>query len=423
MSFSKKTMTVCLITLSFFAVSAINTWAMPSVYPTGTTIFYPDKASPNQVLLYPNDPVPGVVIVDRMGNVIHKWDVSSGRVRLTPQGNLFAAVLNEKKKIINIYREYDWDGKVVWEYELPFGVFKNDFQWLDNGNLLLSVQIPLPPEALAKIKDVAVLPWWGMRKRSAKQNGDAIIEVNREKKIVWEWYWHEHADVNRFSPETPVDDWTHQNTVNILPENKWYDAGDNRFKPGNIIVNPRNFDEIFIIDKETKNIVWSWTTNYNGGLAHPHEPSMIAKGLPGEGNIILLDNGLFPKFRHHSGQSIIWEVNPSTKEVVWKYETTGYSNQRFFTKTKGSVKRLPNGNTYISECVTGRAFEVRTDKNHPDGGEIVWEYIAPDTAFSRARLYPVDYCPQIKPLLKAKETPIIPPKGMFHDYTRHTPGL
>jgi hypothetical protein len=89
------------------------------------------------------------------------------------------------------------------------------------------------------------------------------------------------------------------------PENHWYDAGDERFRPGNILLNARNINTIYLIDKETKEIAW-------GGMAHAHEAEMIEKGLPGAGNIILYDNGLFTRDRTHTGQTFIVDMDPTT---------------------------------------------------------------------------------------------------------------
>ena len=36
-------------------------------------------------------------------------------------------------------------------------------------------------------------------------------------------------------------------------------------------------------------------------------------------------------------------------EIVWIYETDGYANLRFFSKSMGTQQRLPNGNTYIAD--------------------------------------------------------------------------
>ena len=76
------------------------------------------------------------------------------------------------------------------------------------------------------------------------------------------------------------------NSVAPLPENKWYDAGDDRFKPGNILLNARNIDTIYIIDKQTKKIVWEYVNR--GGTIRPspipydHTPQLRALPKPEE---------------------------------------------------------------------------------------------------------------------------------------------
>jgi len=143
------------------------------------------------------------------------------------------------------------------------------------------------------------------------------------------------------------------NTISPLPENKWYDAGDKRFKPGNILINPRNIDTLFIVDKETKKIVWEWTHDYKGGLSHCHEPEMIEKGLSGAGNIILFDNG----------------------------------------------------NTYIAEDNKGRLFQVKPD------GDIVWEYVNRGGT-TRPSVIPYDFTPQLRSLPKPGELKVTPPNNL-----------
>jgi hypothetical protein len=252
-----------------------------------------------------------------------------------------------------------------------------------------------------------VAPWWKPRNRGSEetQRGADIYEVNLAKEVVWEWHAYNHLDLNRFSPVTPEGDWLHVNSIAPLPENKWYDGGDERFRPGNIIVNARNLDTIYIVDRQTKEVVWEWTHDYKGGLSHCHEPEMIEKGLPGAGNIILFDNGLFPKHRTHNGQTFIIELDPTTGEIVWKYETEGYANIKFFSKTMGSQKRLPNGNTFIAEDNTGRLFQVNPD------GEIVWEYVNRGGT-TRPAPIPYDFTPQLRSLAKPQELAVTPPNNL-----------
>ncbi len=408
----------------FFSMSILilllfvgSTLAGPTIFPTGTTIYKPYECYNSYILIsdyaslgnHPSAKIRAlgkvtgdVRLVDMNGTVVHTWKVvphNNKRCRLRSDGHLLYAAPD--KTII----EYDWDGNIVWTYK---GIeSKNDMRWLPNNNRLLVAHEPIPAEYQLRVKDVEISPWWPLRKRGSgeQQLGGDIYEVTPDKKIVWEWHAHNHLDLNRYSPVTPEGDWLHMNTISPIPENRWYDAGDLRFKPGNILINPRNIDTLFIIDKETKAIVWEWTHTYKGGLSHCHEPEMIEKGLPGAGNIILFDNGLFPRHRTHSGQTFIIEFNPVTKEMVWKYETEGYANLKFFSKTMGTQKRLSNGNTFIAEDNTGRLFQVKPD------GEIVWEYV---NRGGTCRPFPVayDFCDQLKVLPKPPEYAVTPPNNL-----------
>ena len=402
-----------LVALSF----AYLVFAHPTIFPTGTTIYKPGECYNTYILIadhaslgnhasykkraeskIPDD----IRIIDMNGKVVHTWKVMpyfNKRCRLLANGHLVC--VGSEKTIV----EYDWHGNIVWTHQ---GIGSmNDMRVLANNNRLLLAHEPLPAEFQKRVQDVAESLWWPARKRGSeeKQLGGDIYEVNLDKKVVWEWQAHNHLDLNKYSPVTPEGDWLHMNTIAPIPENKWYDAGDKRFKPGNIIINPRNIDTIYIVDKETKKIVWEWTHNYKGGLSHCHEPEMIEKGLPGAGNIIFFENGLFPRHRTHCGQSFVIEFNPVSKEIVWKYETEGYANIKFFSKTMGSQKRLPNGNTFIAEDNTGRLFQVKPD------GEIVWEFV---NRGGTCRPYPVPYgyCPQLKAMPKPPEDAVTPPNNL-----------
>jgi hypothetical protein len=393
--------------------------AYPTVYPTGTTIYFPDEAHSSYILIsdhadlgnHPSADVraqskePGDVrLIDMNGNVVHVWNVEpffNKRSRLLPNGNLLYA--GPDTSII----EYDWDSNEVWRHE-GIGTV-NDLRILDNGNRLLIAHQPIPDEAQAKVKDVdeKIAPWWEPRKRGSEehQEGADIYEINIKGEVVWEWHAHDHLDLNLFSPVTPLNDWLHANSIAPLPENKWYDGGDERFRPGNIILNARNINMMYIIDKQSGAVVWEGTHHYQGGMAHSHEPEMIEKGLPGAGNIILFDNSLFPRHRNHTGQTFIIEMNPVTQEIVWKYETEGYSNMKFFSKTMGSQKRLPNGNTYIAEDNTGRLFQVKPD------GKIVWEFVNRGGT-TRPSVVPYDFTPQLRAMGRPAERRVTPPNNL-----------
>lgn len=411
---------------------AATVMASPSVYPTGTTIYDPARAYNGYVLisyeaeglygkvdnrehykgkkwdfntLPSSDDTDEIFLIDMNGTVVHRWKddgTTNKKVRLLPNGHLLS-ISHSTKRVV----EYDWDNNIVWKYQTELGPH-HDGDRLENGNTLILCYEDVPQSMNEKVVNVTT-PWYGTQDRkSLKHHGDSIIEVTPDGKVVWEWKSSDYLDINRYLPIVgrPAD-WTHGNTASIIPPNKWFDAGDKRFKPGNIIYNPRHFDEFYIIDKESKKIVWSFKFGKVGGLAQIHEPVMIPKGYPGEGNIILFDNGLFPHHENHSGQSIVWEINPSTNEPVWRYMAAEMGSTRFWAKYKSSAYKLPNGNVLISEDYGARAFQVKPDITHPDGGEIVWEYVA-DSLLSRTSIYPYDYTPQLKAMKKPNELKVSP---------------
>jgi hypothetical protein len=239
--------------------------------------------------------------------------------------------------------------------------------------------------------------------------GDKVLEISQDKKVVWEWHMYKHLDINRYCKICNIADWTHTNTIQALPENKWYEGGDKRFKPGNILLSPRNLGFIFIVDKDSKEIVWEYSGNYAGGLSGQHEPHMIEKGLSGEGNIVIFDNGA-PPYRSiaHTGCSIVLEINPLTKEIVWKYEDGYWDRRKFYSAFQSSVQRLQNGNTLICEYGTPRIFEVTVE------GEIVWEYaLKREEHVGRAYRYSYNYCPQLKSAEEPEEKRVLPPSHVI----------
>ena len=268
---------------------------------------------------------------------------------------------------------------------------------------------------------------------------DTFLEVDWEGNVTWEWHVNEHfrelgfseAAKNvlfrnpnqHFTKNGELGDWMHINSLSYLGPNKWYDAGDERFHPDNVIWDAREANIMAITSRETGKIVWQIGPDFTvskelrriGQIIGQHHCHMIPKGLPGEGNILIFDNGGWAGYgvpdrmskdgtktdvRDHSR---ILEIDPVTLKVVWSYigsdNGTGMmamiNNTTFYSQLISAAQRLPNGNTLITEGCFCRIFEVTPEK------EIVWEYRAPfdhesRSAFVyRAYRYPYDYVPQL----------------------------
>ncbi|RIL11520.1 MAG: hypothetical protein DCC75_02170 [Proteobacteria bacterium] len=379
-----------LILSSLFAQCALGAPRDPAALapPQGAQVskHITDKAYPG-VTLYPVRKS-RVLLLDMQGGVINSWKVPAVRARLLPSCNLL--VVHDGEQLSDVVTEYSWDGEIVWKYKAKSGIH-HDVRRLDNGNTIFPIRRQLRYEIPSK--DGVSPP------RQAKMRSDTVLEVTPKGEMVWEWHADEYLDTKSWGAnkaQPPYDsikwtqivrDWSHLNTVSVIPPNKWHDQGDKRFKPGNIMVLLRNLWSVYVIDKDTKEITWTYTGDYKGGMIFPHESHLLPKDLPGAGNVLIFDNG-----RDKRG-SFILEVNPATNKVVWSYE----DGMRFFSKGQGSVQRLPNGNTLISEDDRGRVFEVTPQK------EIVWEYLG-NSILRRAHRYSYDYCPKAAEVLRQDAT-------------------
>jgi hypothetical protein len=187
----------------------------------------------------------------------------------------------------------------------------------------------------------------------------------------------------------PTGDILHINSMSYLGENKWYDFGYEEFNPNNIIISSRHANFIAIINKENGKIVWRVGPNFENKtgdeklcqIIAPHHAHIIPKGLPGEGNILVFDNGgssgygILGQANCYRLYSKVIEFDPITLEIKWQYQDNkGLSflsgkYHKFFSSISSSAQRLPNGNTLITEGMSRRIFEVTSEN------EIVWDYL------------------------------------------------
>ena len=188
MNFLKATCTACGLAALLLASSAD---ARPTVYPTGTTIFNPEKAQSDVfvMVVHPNR----VTIIDRNGNEYHTWKVpanwSNIRARLDKNGNLLIAgavkeVGNTTTEGYPAYiAEFSWDGKENWRHSVPKGLdWHNDVTKLKNGNIVYTAYSVIPEEYQKKIKDVE-LPWGTFKRSGVNMRGDVLRSKSIPKRI------------------------------------------------------------------------------------------------------------------------------------------------------------------------------------------------------------------------------------------------
>lgn len=381
---------------------------MKTVYPIGTTLYRPELCDSGYTLI---SGAGGVKLMDMNGLAAHEWPFDPAepkgyihRCRLLPDGCLLMLVGPRGDSACHV-EMLDWEGKLLWSHTPADGEPHHDVWPTGDGGIILACKTTVPPEVCERITDPA--------RRGLTIYGDTIVEIARDGRVVWRWAQHEHLDINLCNPipadrswgggpdNNTVTDWTHTNSVQALPANRWHDAGDERFRPGNVLMSMRQLDTIAIADRVTGEVAWSYTGGFRGGLSGQHEAHMIEPDLPGAGNILVFDNGSSPRDLAHAAQSYVLEIEPPSGKVVWHYE----DGSRFFSPFTSNCQRLAGGNTLIHEAAGWRLFEVTP------AGEIVWEHVITDNA-KRVHRYPYDFCPQSAALPRPAERPVTPPETL-----------
>ncbi len=432
----------------------------PTIYPTGATVYLPDKAWSGYTIYQAADT--GALLIDMNGREVRLWKGLRGFPnKLLPGGFVLGSTAERDPRYgfqdeANLV-QVDWDGNIVWQFDRYEWIEDpgHPAQWMARahhdyqreGNPVGYYAPGQEPQTGSGHTIILVHKNVTNPDISDKELlDDAIIEVDWEGNIVWEWtcsdHFHElgfdepaksalYRDPNTRFFGTNAGDWMHINSVSVLGPNKFYDAGDERFHSDNLIWDARETNIIAIIDKKSGEIVWKLGPDYSGDdvkhigwIIGQHHAHLIPKGLPGEGNLLIFDNGGWAGYgspnpnsadglknarRDHSR---ILEINPVTLEIEWQYTPAEAGFQapldsyRFYSPYISSAQRLPNGNTLITEGAGGRLFEVTRDH------ELVWEYISPynnkrnSNMVYRAYRVPYDWVPQLERPAEAAIPPV-----------------
>jgi hypothetical protein len=281
---------------------------------------------------------------------------------------------------------------------------------------------------------------------------DRIIEISANGDLLWEWVASDHIDEFRFGPAARSAikagaargggargavpragaapggaapqggtaprgaaprggargaggergfDWLHINSATYVGPNPWFDKGDQRFAPNNVVISSRQSSFVAIIGRNGK-VVWQIGPDFSeskelraiGQIIGQHHAHIIPKGLPGAGNLLVFDNGGASGYGPNGPNlysrmnSRVLEINPVTLELVWSYADPG-----LYSSNISGAQRLPNGNTLITEGARGRLLEVTKE------GKTVWEYKfggAQSASVYRGYRLPYDWIPQLE---------------------------
>jgi len=389
------------------------------------------------------------------GQTVHTWACGGQPVKMLPGGSLLGSKRERLSKSNPLVAEpsrpenaplsdsprrrrggwhdaiefiqESWDGKEEWSFcnwdddrtgvmmsrqhhdfqreGNPVGYYAPGQEFVEKGKtLILAHKNKLVPEISEKeLEDDVVyeIDWNGNLTGFEWHGTDHFHEFGFDEFTREAIYRGENYDEER-----GFSDWLHVNSMSALGKNHWYDeTGDERFNPANIIISPRHADTAAICSRATGNIVWKVGPDFSEGTPEhnlgqfigQHHAHMIPRGLPGEGNILVFDNGresvlgdsdIPRRDMEIRDYSRVIEFNPVTLEIVWQYGAES-GEERFYSHNVSGAQRLPNGNTLITDGPNGRLFEV-TPNN-----EKVWEFIVPPAGTSVYRAYriPPDWVP------------------------------
>jgi len=294
-------------------------------------------------------------LIDDLGKTVKKW--SHGHLgTIDENGDYYGASHGEGYQG-HTWGRYTWDDKAVWQ-----------------KHFFIHHEIYLSPQGTVFTFTQDVHDYNGY-----KVAFDVILEFDKNGRQLQRYsFWDHLTEFRPYHPRFAIDvhfplviffskllnlklfdhppensyDYFHLNSFFMVPPNPL--AGTNpAFRPGNWLVSLFHGSMVFILDRDTKKILWHAAHHdIDGDLDGQHSASMLP-----DGSILLFENGVDRK------ASRILIIDPLTLKIKWQYKA-----KKFFSVLEGFVQYLPNGNFLITESMKRRIFELTPDKR------IVWEH-------------------------------------------------
>jgi hypothetical protein len=334
---------------------------------TGVVIHHPEKAYEGYNL-YCTRWTGETFLLDMSGRIVHRWPYlpvggrgSYHHADMLENGDLL--VIKEYKKLFCV----NWNARLKWEREL---VAHHDVAQGSDGSLYTIVREYRVHRGMGVWFDTVLhmtedgerIDSWSTYDHLSELKG--VLDTRSFLDTILDSVLASRAGAGESSGDAKKAlerrpeglDYFHLNSVSVLPVNgaeEW----DGRFQRGNLLICSRHVNQIALLEKNTYRPLWAWG---EGELEWPHHATMLANG-----HILLFDNGI------HRQYSRVLELDPVSKAIVWQYSSQ--PPEIFYSKSRGSAQRLPNGNTLICESDNGRVFEVTGQ------GEVVWMWLNPST--------------------------------------------
>ena len=328
----------------------------------------------------------------------------------------------------------DKTGKAVWELSAENIdlngnkiTFHHDMLPMPNGNILVLIYEEISP------KEAAADGWSAGKGKTVWSDGVLEIKPDLEKnshELVWYWRFIDHMiqDQNAKAanygaiadhPEK-IDGHFPESYAPMNAVRQHLNSLD--YHPGmdQILVSSFIYNEIWVIDHSTtieqaaggrrgkggdllfrygNPAVYARGTEKDRLFQNQHDANWVDEGLPGAGNILVFNNntGMSGIARVGSGGaaaalaqeqlkgiSNVHEIRPTVDNGRYVMSEAGafeakqiwfWEHKDFFAPFQGGARRLPNGNTLLTDTVGRRVWEVASD------GDVVVRYKGPAPTF------------------------------------------
>ncbi len=396
---------------------------------TGTIQQNLTGGNPNQQSPLSNEPYDGYVlytpefttltlIINTKGETMHSWESESIQglpVYLLENGNLirgYSSFTNTRfiaGGVTGRVEILDWNNTQLWDFSYSTSQYclHHDIEILPNGNILMtSWNYKTAAEAIQAGRNPNTL-------HHQQLWPDSIIEVrptgSTNGDIVWEWHVWDHL-IQDYDPEKDnygiIAD--HPELIDINSGGWQHDMNhinsiDYHEEMDQILLSSHNQNEIWIIDHSTTSeeaaghtggrygkggdLLYRWGNpavydhdDFNDQqLFGQHDAQWIETDCPGEGNILIFNNG---QNRPDGQYTSIVEIEPPIQQdgsynyqnntsflpelPCWMYIADPPNN--FYAPKISGAQRLSNGNTIICSGDAGYFFEIDSD------GKVIWEY-------------------------------------------------
>ena len=315
-----------------------------------------------------------------------------------------------------------WNGDILWDFDFSTYDYcqHHDIEPMPNGNILLIAwERKTRAEALQAGRSNPPSEVWPVMIAELEPIGTSDADV------VWEWHLWDHL-IQDYDPAKDnygvVADHPELMNVNYLGDGgfgaEWVHANAIDYNPelAQIVISSHKLHEFYLIDHSTTtqeaaghsggnsgmggDILYRWGNPqaYDRGSGSDqeffvlHGVNWIDPGLPGEGHLLVFNNGYGrPGTDYSSVEEIIPPLNGWTYDIdpgepfgpeapAWLYADPGV----FYSNHLSGAFRMPNGNTLITEGTSGYIFEVTFWKSE------VWDYDM-SGELARVQRYSPDY--------------------------------